>query len=122
VKRFNAQLFRRRRLRPGWNFLLDAVLLAKGDYRHEDIAASAQKALAEGLVDIAIRVGKMKGIDSIGISGGVAYNDAIVRHMKERAVGEGFRFFTQYRVPCGDGGISLGQAVMAAQTYLYELK
>jgi len=36
------------------------------------------------------------------------------RHMKERAVGEGFRFFTQCRVPCGDGGISLGQAVMAA--------
>jgi hydrogenase maturation protein HypF len=94
--------------------LLDAVLLAKRDYRHEDIAASAQKAVAEGLVDIAIRVARRKGIDSIGISGGVAYNDAIVRHMKERTVGEGFRFFTQCRVPCGDGGISLGQAVMAA--------
>lgn len=94
--------------------LLDAVLLAKGDHRHEDIAASAQKALAEGLVDIAIRVARMKGIDSIGISGGVAYNDAIVRHIKEKAVEEGYRFFTQRRVPCGDGGISLGQAVMAA--------
>jgi len=94
--------------------LIDAVLLAKGDYICEDIAASAQKALAEGLVDIAIRVARMKGIDSIGISGGVAYNDAIVRHMKERTVGEGFRFFTQCRVPCGDGGISLGQAIMAA--------
>ena len=98
--------------------LIDAVLLAKGDHRQEDIAASAQKALAEGLVDIAIRVARNKGIDSIGISGGVAYNDAMVRHMKERAVGEGFRFFTQCRVPCGDGGISLGQAVMAAQNTL----
>ena len=94
--------------------LLDAILLAKGEHRHEDIAASAQKVLAEGLVDIAIRVARRKGIDSIGISGGVAYNDAIVTHMKERAVEEGFRFFTQCRVPCGDGGISLGQAVMAA--------
>jgi len=94
--------------------LLDAVLLAKGYHRNEDIAASAQKALAEGLVDIAIRVARIKGIDSIGISGGVAYNDAIVRHINERAVGEGFKFFTQGRVPCGDGGISLGQAVMAA--------
>lgn len=88
--------------------------MAKGDYICEDIAASAQKALAEGLVDIAIRVARMKGIDSIGISGGVAYNDAIVRHMKERAVGEGFRFYTQCRAPCGDGGVSLGQAVMTA--------
>jgi hydrogenase maturation protein HypF len=94
--------------------LLDAVLLAKRKYKHEDIAASAQKALAEGLVDIAIRVAKNKGIDSIGISGGVAYNDAIVRHIKERAVEEGFRFFTHCKVPCGDGGISLGQAAMAA--------
>jgi hydrogenase maturation protein HypF len=94
--------------------LLDAVLLAKGEHRHENIAASAQKALSEGLVEIAIRVARMKGIDSIGISGGVAYNDAIVRHMKERTAEEGFRFFTQCRAPCGDGGISLGQAVMAA--------
>lgn len=94
--------------------LLDAVLLARGKYRYEDIAASAQKAIAEGLVNIAIRVAKMRGIDSIGISGGVAYNDAIVRHMKEKAEREGFRFFTQCRAPCGDGGISLGQAFMAA--------
>ncbi len=94
--------------------LLDAVLLARGKYSYEDIAASAQKAIAEGLVEIAIRAARMKGIDSIGISGGVAYNDAIVRHMKERAFEEGFRFFTQNRAPCGDGGISLGQAAMAA--------
>ncbi len=94
--------------------LLDAVLLARGKYRYEDIAASAQKAIAEGLVSIAIRVAKMRGIDSIGISGGVAYNDAIVRHMKENAEREGFRFFTQRRAPCGDGGISLGQAAMVA--------
>ncbi len=94
--------------------LLDAVLLARREYRYEDIAASAQKAIAEGLVSIAIRVAKMRGIDSIGISGGVAYNDAIVRNMKENAEREGFRFFTQRRAPCGDGGISLGQAAMVA--------
>ncbi|KCZ73102.1 (NiFe) hydrogenase maturation protein HypF [Candidatus Methanoperedens nitroreducens] len=94
--------------------LLDAVLLAREKYRYEDIAASAQKALAEGLAEIAIQAARMRGIDSTGISGGVAYNDAIVRYMKEKALEEGFGFFTQNKAPCGDGGISLGQAALAA--------
>ncbi len=94
--------------------LLDAVLLARGEYKYEDIAASAQKAFAEGLAGIAIRVAKKKGIDSIGISGGVAYNDAIVRYMKKKVGEEEYSFFTQSRAPCGDGGISLGQCAMVA--------
>jgi hydrogenase maturation protein HypF len=35
--------------------------------------------------------------------------------MRKKVEREGFEFLTQTKVPCGDGGVSLGQAVIAAE-------
>jgi hydrogenase maturation protein HypF len=92
--------------------MMDAALqLKRGGKEDKDIAASFQRALAEGLATLAMDVAEKRTLP-IGISGGVAYNDAMVGHM--RAVeGEGLEFAVHGKVPPGDGGISLGQAVMA---------
>lgn len=94
--------------------ILEAVCLAKEVHSLYDIAASAQYAVARGLCKMAIKAAHDKDIDVIGFSGGVAYNDAIVSTAKNIAEEEGFEFVVHTKVPCGDGGISLGQAMIAA--------
>ncbi|MCE8422769.1 MAG: carbamoyltransferase HypF [Candidatus Methanoperedens sp.] len=96
--------------------ILDCIYQAKQNYPLPDIAASAQAAIARGLCEMAIRAAKDRNIDLIGFSGGVAYNDAIVRIAGKMAQECGIKFITHTIVPPGDGGISLGQAAMVASS------
>lgn len=101
--------------------ILEAVNLAKGEYPFPDIAVSAQNAIASGLCEMAIKTAKARNLGVIGFSGGVGYNDAIVRRVGNMAREEGFEFIIHRKVPCGDGGVSLGQAMMSADLLNSEL-
>ncbi len=94
--------------------IIEAIYLAKDEHALPDIAASAQRAIAQGLCEMAIKTARDKKIDAIGFSGGVAYNNAIITTARDIAENEGFEFVVHEKVPCGDGGISLGQAMMGA--------
>jgi hydrogenase maturation protein HypF len=52
--------------------------------------------------------------EAVGISGGAAYNEAIVRNIRTKLEEAGFGLLTHTKVPCGDGGVSLGQACIGA--------
>ncbi|MFT4963912.1 MAG: hydrogenase maturation protein HypF, partial [Halobacteriales archaeon] len=80
----------------------------------EDVAATVQTALARGLAELAIEAAENKGIEAVGFSGGVAYNDAITRSIGEAVEAADLEFIAHDRVPPGDGGIAYGQAVIAA--------
>ncbi|MDO9098047.1 MAG: carbamoyltransferase HypF, partial [Candidatus Methanoperedens sp.] len=94
--------------------IIDAVYLAKDEHELPDIAASAQRAIAQGLCEMAVKTARDKKIEAIGFSGGVAYNNSIITTARNIAKNEGFEFVVHEKVPCGDGGISLGQAMMGA--------
>jgi hydrogenase maturation protein HypF len=47
------------------------------------------------------------------LSGGVFQNRLLLRLATAALKGEGFSVLTHHLVPCNDGGISLGQAVIA---------
>ncbi|MFT4923818.1 MAG: hydrogenase maturation protein HypF, partial [Haloarculaceae archaeon] len=79
-----------------------------------DVAATAQDALARGLGTVAIRAARERGVETVGLTGGVAYNDAISRRLREGIESAGLRFLAPDRVPPGDGGIAYGQAVVAS--------
>ncbi|MCP8322241.1 MAG: hypothetical protein H3Z52_15085 [archaeon] len=91
-------------------------LLQKESRKH--LAASFQRGLAEGLADIATRVAKERGIEFIGFSGGVAYNEAMTKIIKRKVENEGLGFLRHRILPCGDGGLALGQAVLGAAKLL----
>ena len=82
-----------------------------------DVAATAQDALARGMASLAMKVAGERGISSIALSGGVAYNDHIASRIREMTQSAGYAFVTNQLVPCGDGGVSLGQAVAAGLGY-----
>ena len=84
--------------------------------RREDVhvvAATAQQALATGMADLAIIAAEAGGFETVALSGGVAYNDAISARIRASVEDAGLRFIGHRLVPCGDGGISLGQVSAA---------
>jgi hydrogenase maturation protein HypF len=54
------------------------------------------------------------GLGTVALSGGVFQNTLLLHDTTARLEGRGFRVLLHSRVPCNDGGISLGQAVVAA--------
>jgi hydrogenase maturation protein HypF len=72
----------------------------------------------EGLVDVLARVAKLvhakTGLQNICLSGGSFQNVFLLEHLKRKLEAEGLKVFTHSEVPCGDGGLSLGQALVAA--------
>jgi hydrogenase maturation protein HypF len=53
------------------------------------------------------------GVRQVALSGGVFQNRLLLRKTVSLLESSGFRVFTHRQVPCNDGGISLGQAVIA---------
>ncbi|KXB06530.1 hypothetical protein AKJ51_03620 [candidate division MSBL1 archaeon SCGC-AAA382A20] len=82
--------------------------------RREDIAATAQNMLAKGLAQIAVRCAEERGVKNIGFTGGVAYNDAVGCKIREIVEGSGLNYYTNSDLPPGDGGVSFGQLIVAA--------
>ena len=54
------------------------------------------------------------GLGAVALSGGVFQNLLLLNAAVGRLEARGFRVLLHSRVPCNDGGISLGQAVVAA--------
>jgi hydrogenase maturation protein HypF len=53
------------------------------------------------------------GVTQVALSGGVFQNRLLLRKSISLLESSGFEVFTHRQVPCNDGGISLGQAVIA---------
>jgi hydrogenase maturation protein HypF len=78
-----------------------------------DLAFSAERCLAEGLAQVAVDQAKHEGVEVVGFSGGVAYNEHITYAMKRFVEKKGLRFVVHKAVPAGDGGVSFGQSLAA---------
>ena len=78
------------------------------------IAARFHLTLSRMMVDAAAAVGQETGLERIVLSGGVFNNDTIFSQITRMLVAKGFKVYTHSIVPCGDGGIALGQVMAAA--------
>jgi hydrogenase maturation protein HypF len=71
-----------------------------------------------GFVEVFARLATLirakTGLQDICLSGGSFQNVFLLEHLKRRLEAEGLNVFTHSEVPCGDGGLSLGQALVAA--------
>jgi len=78
-----------------------------------DLAYSIVKTIVDNLTDIAITNAKSNRIKTVGVTGGVAYNIPITEMIDKKVKKEGLELLVHNRVPNGDGGISLGQNIIA---------
>jgi hydrogenase maturation protein HypF len=63
-----------------------------------------------------LRLRESHGLATVALSGGVFQNLLLLNATVTRLEARGFRVLLHARVPCNDGGISLGQAMVAANT------
>ena len=85
-----------------------------------DIVYSAVKAVIKGMVETAVDKANKQGLNSIGISGGVAYNKKILSIMEEEIKKHGFSIMLHNKIPPGDGGIAYGQSFIAGMKFQNE--
>ncbi|OUJ18573.1 Hydrogenase maturation factor HypF [Methanonatronarchaeum thermophilum] len=84
-------------------------------YSRKDVAATAQVGLARGLVEIAVDEALDRGVDKIAVSGGVSYNELVMKEIVRYIDGVGdVDLLVNERVPPGDGGVSYGQVVVGS--------
>jgi hydrogenase maturation protein HypF len=93
--------------------LLLGVYELVGKYSSADLAFAVEESLAKGISELAVSLASKRGLEKIGLSGGVAYNDHITSCIAGNVKEAGFEFLTHIQVPCGDGCISFGQALAA---------
>jgi hydrogenase maturation protein HypF len=80
----------------------------------ELIAARFHNGVAALIEDGCVLLREQHALDTVALSGGVFQNLLLLKRTVTRLESAGFRVLLHSRVPCNDGGISLGQAVIAA--------
>ncbi|QWV94535.1 carbamoyltransferase HypF [Geomonas oryzisoli] len=90
--------------------------LAAGRSR-ADIARAFHKTVAAGLVDLCGRIRTATGLDRVILSGGVFQNRLLTEDVAEQLAAEEFRVYCHRLVPPNDGGLALGQAVIAGRIF-----
>jgi len=81
-------------------------------------AASFQYNLARGIAMIASNAAASSGLQTIALSGGVAYNEMIRETIQKTVQSNGFKLHINHDMPFGDGCISFGQCVFAGKKEL----
>jgi hydrogenase maturation protein HypF len=79
-----------------------------------EIARAFQWGLAEGFSAAAKILCEQRGINTVALSGGVFQNAMLLEDIKRSFSTSRLRLWTNHSVPPNDGGISLGQAALAA--------
>jgi len=98
----------------------DLIRAAAGDLAAgtapEVIAARFHNGVAAAIVAVCERLRDDHGLGTVALSGGVFQNLLLTGRAVAGLTDRGFRVLVHARVPCNDGGISFGQAAVAAAT------
>lgn len=95
--------------------LLHAVIRDRLKRRSpQEIARAFQRGVATGLSQAIKKLAVEHKINTVVLSGGVFQNELLLEDLKYLLAGEALEIWTNSAVPPNDGGISLGQAALAA--------
>jgi hydrogenase maturation protein HypF len=78
------------------------------------VAARFHNTVAAFLVESALRAREQTRLNTVALSGGCFANRYLSVRLSEKLMDRGFEVLQHRDVPCNDGGIALGQAVVAA--------
>ena len=93
--------------------VVDALLAREA---RPTIAARFHNGIARAILDGCRAVRARTGLETAALSGGVFQNRLVLERAIDLLQADGFAVLHHRQVPCNDGGISLGQAVVAGYT------
>ena len=95
--------------------LLQAVVWDRLRNRPEpEIARAFQRGVATGMADLVAHLCHSASVDTVVLSGGVFQNELLLQDLRSLLQPHRLDIWTNHAVPPNDGGISLGQAALAA--------
>jgi hydrogenase maturation protein HypF len=98
-----------------------AILAARRDLtRGVEVGAVAARfhhALADATADDCVRLAGDRGLGTVVLSGGAFQNRRLLERVASRLAGAGLRVLVPTRLPTNDGGVSFGQAAVAAARF-----
>jgi len=86
----------------------------KGGLQPGQIAANFQQTLVEAFGAAVKAVRDREGLEQVVLSGGSFQNRFLVQALSRRLAADGFQVYRHRQVPANDGGLALGQALVAA--------
>jgi hydrogenase maturation protein HypF len=95
---------------------LDTRPLIRDAFGPGDVAARFHTGFAALIAEAAITAAADAGLDRVVLGGGVFQNDRLTTELGARLTAAGLRVFLPRQVPIGDGGIALGQVLVANAT------
>ena len=98
------------RLADIWQGMLDDLL---GQVPAPAIALKFHNTMAQITASMCTRIASETGLDRVALSGGCFQNRLLFTKTVATLRDAGFEVLTHSRVPCNDGGVSLGQAIIA---------
>ena len=93
--------------------LLADMYHLKDRYSKEEMAYLFHHAVAEAIVELAEQICKEMQITQVALSGGTFLNRILLAEVMEGLQERGKAVYINGKVPCGDGGIALGQMYLA---------
>jgi len=81
-----------------------------------EISARFHATLIRLFADLCVAIRSDSGLNRVALSGGVFQNALLSGGLEQSLAAAGFQVYSHRQVPANDGGISLGQAVIAAAT------
>ena len=102
---------------PMWKALLDDLQQKKSP---KIIAEKFHLGFAIAIVETVNKLRQQHPFKQVALTGGVFQNRILLEQVTNRLQKSGIKVLTHSLVPCNDGGLSLGQAVIAAARYLEE--
>ncbi len=88
-------------------------LLRTGQESQSDLSLRFHQTIVQIVTDICQRLRQTEKINDVVLSGGVFLNQFLLINCYTQLSQSGFKVYTHKKVPTNDGGISLGQAVVA---------
>lgn len=86
-----------------------------GRKRNGEISRTFHNTLAAAIMEVCAMIGGRTGMDRVVLSGGVFQNKLLTEKTYALLAENGFHVFTHRLAPPNDGGIALGQAVVAGR-------
>ncbi|WP_375494737.1 carbamoyltransferase HypF [uncultured Nostoc sp.] len=102
--------------RPMWQALLNDL---QQQIPQPVMAAKFHKGLANTIVEMVKHLSQENLINQVALTGGVFQNCILLKEVTKRLETLGIKVLTHNLVPANDGGLSLGQAVIAAAQLIH---
>jgi hydrogenase maturation protein HypF len=86
-------------------------------YNKSLISAKFHNTIAKVILEVTRRLRRETSLNKVVLSGGVFQNKYLLEKTIPLLIRDGFEVYTNHLVPANDGGISLGQLVIASKKY-----